>query len=187
MSKTAINFAPVGTAPTHRWNGLERVHPALVRKLQTIYQEMESGKDGTRCVMMAVAGYRTQAEQSAIYAQGRTKPGPIVTYLQTSVHQLGLAADSCFVFLDGKGRPQPTWDEPFRGAWDEFGKRTEHRGLTWGGDFTFGDTPHVQLISVAEQKRAFAIWKALETTDEPHSLKIFWAACERAGLFPADV
>lgn len=170
----------------HRWNGIERVHPALRRKVLTAMQEMESGKDSTRAVMMAVAGYRTQGEQNAIYAQGRTKPGPIVTYLQTSVHQLGLAVDCCFVYLDGKGKPQPTWDEPFRGAWDEWGRRTEGRGLTWGGDFTFGDTPHVQLISVAEQKEAFRLWRSLKTTDDAASLKAFWDACERAGLFPAD-
>ena len=49
--------------------------------------------------------YRTVAEQDALYAQGRTKPGNIVTNAKgssySSQHQWGIAAD--FYRADGKG------------------------------------------------------------------------------------
>ncbi|WP_445147328.1 hypothetical protein [Dyella sp. Tek66A03] len=32
------------------------------------------------------AGYRTHAEQDALYAQGRTKPGNVVTWTRNSRH-----------------------------------------------------------------------------------------------------
>lgn len=37
--------------------------------------------------------YRSQARQNALYAQGRTKPGPIVTYTTRSMHSKRLAFD----------------------------------------------------------------------------------------------
>ena len=46
---------------------------------------------------------RTNAEQDALYAQGRTKPGPIVTYSKAgeSYHNYGLAIDFCLI-INGK-------------------------------------------------------------------------------------
>lgn len=37
--------------------------------------------------------YRTQARQNALYAQGRTKPGPVVTWTRDSNHTKRLAVD----------------------------------------------------------------------------------------------
>ncbi len=50
-----------------------------------------------------VSGYRSFEEQAAIYAQGRTIPGPIRTKAQAglSYHNYGLATDWGY-FIDGK-------------------------------------------------------------------------------------
>jgi len=42
-----------------------------------------------------VEGLRTRARQKELYAQGRTKPGDIVTWTLNSKHILGLAVDLC--------------------------------------------------------------------------------------------
>ncbi len=49
-------------------------------------------------------GYRAQSRQNDLWAQGRTRPGPIVTWTRQSRHTVGAAAD---VLIDGdwaKGR-----------------------------------------------------------------------------------
>ena len=49
---------------------------------------------------------RTRARQAFLYAQGRTRPGPVVTYTLNSAHLYGLAAD---MVLTVNG--QPDWSE----------------------------------------------------------------------------
>jgi len=85
------------------------------------------------------SGYRSWHEQDALYARGRTAPGPIITNARggQSWHNFGLAADYVFVV---KGRV--TWDGP----WDRFGGIAVECGLEWGGNFeAFKDRPHVQM------------------------------------------
>lgn len=43
-----------------------------------------------------VAGYRSQAEQDRLFAQGRTSPGPVVTWTRSSAHTRGQAVDLAF-------------------------------------------------------------------------------------------
>jgi hypothetical protein len=63
----------------------------LSRVAQRLWQE-----HGLR--LDVIEGYRDQARQEALFAQGRTAPGPVVTWTRTSLHTLGRAAD---VYLDG--------------------------------------------------------------------------------------
>lgn len=83
---------------------------------------------------------RTKAEQDSLYAQGRTKPGNIVTKCRypMSPHCWGCAFDIA-VKVDGK----VTWGHPelYRKA----GQIGKSLGLVWGGDFkSFIDTPHFE-------------------------------------------
>lgn len=48
-----------------------------------------------------VEGLRTKERQAQLYAQGRTAPGPIVTWTLKSKHIDGLAVDLC-PFVNGK-------------------------------------------------------------------------------------
>ena len=96
-------------------------------------------------VVEIVQGLRTFAEQDELYAQGRTKPGQIVTQARggESNHNYGLAADLC-PFINGK----PNWNAPVS-VWVAIGAAAMEQGLEWGGAWKkFLDKPHVQLPSI---------------------------------------
>lgn len=84
-------------------------------------------------------GLRTMAEQAALYAQGRTAPGAIVTRAKAgeSPHNYAAAIDVVFLLPDGK----VNWDGP----WAAIGAIGERLGLVWGGSFRgFVDRPHFE-------------------------------------------
>jgi len=81
--------------------------------------------------------YRSQARQDWLYAQGRTRPGRIVTHATVSMHTSGLAADVC-PRVGGK----IPWHR--RDLFDRWGQIAEKHGLVWGGRFRSYDGPHVQ-------------------------------------------
>lgn len=85
-------------------------------------------------------GYRTFSQQDALYEQGRTKPGPIVTRARGggSWHCFGLAFDVAVVH---EGRA--TWpnDETL---WKRIGELGKAQGFEWGGDWTHPDRPHFE-------------------------------------------
>ncbi len=114
------------------------VHPVLIAKVQAIIAAM--GELGF--VLMVTDGVRTVAQQQKLYAQGRTKQGPIVTQADgvehRSNHQIGLAVDCCFV-VNGK----PSWDDAL--PWVLYGAMAETLGLTWGGGWKHPDRPHIEL------------------------------------------
>lgn len=97
-----------------------------------------------------ISGNRTYAEQDALYAQGRTKAGPIVTNAKggQSNHNFGIAWDiGLFKGTDYLG------DSPFYSQIAHIGRAM---GLAWGGDFSnFKDLPHweVQTGLTMAQKR----------------------------------
>lgn len=85
--------------------------------------------------------FRTVAEQNALYAQGRTKPGKIVTYVKgstySSQHQWGVAVD---YFHNVSGNLYPS------AFMKEVAAYAKKIGLAWGGDWkSFKDTPHLYL------------------------------------------
>ena len=87
------------------------------------------------------SGRRTFEEQTALYAQGRTAPGPIVTYAPpgTSLHESGRAFD--LAPLDRHGKPY--WPET-PALWSALGKLGEAQGLRWGGRWQVPDRPHFE-------------------------------------------
>ena len=87
--------------------------------------------------------FRSVAEQDALYAQGRTRPGSIVTNAKgssySSQHQWGIAAD--FYRADGKGAYNEAGD-----YFNRVGAIAKQLGLGWGGDWkSIVDKPHVYL------------------------------------------
>ena len=86
---------------------------------------------------------RTAAEQDELYAQGRTKPGNIVTNARgsfyRSMHQWGVAFD--FFRNDGTGAYNEAGD-----FFNRVGAIGKSIGLEWGGDWkSIKDKPHFQL------------------------------------------
>lgn len=91
----------------------------------------------------AISGYRSDAEQMALWAQGRTREGPIVTNARAgeSAHNYGLAVDLCRdADVDRRGL-QPDWSPE---AYEVLGEEARKLGLVWGGDWRRPDRPHVQ-------------------------------------------
>jgi peptidoglycan L-alanyl-D-glutamate endopeptidase CwlK len=109
-------------------------------------------------------GLRTLAEQEAIYAQGRTRPGRIVTHAPAGLsnHNYGLAVD-LVPLVNGR----PTW-QVVRSVWQAIGDEGKGAGLSWGGDWiTIKDYPHFELpvgLSVQQCLRIYnqgglpAVW-----------------------------
>jgi peptidoglycan LD-endopeptidase CwlK len=87
-----------------------------------------------------ICGLRTYAEQDALYAQGRTSPGNIVTRAKGgySNHNFGIAFD-VGVFEGNKYLS----DSP---KYKAVGVLGSDLGLEWGGNWkTISDQPHFQL------------------------------------------
>jgi peptidoglycan L-alanyl-D-glutamate endopeptidase CwlK len=86
------------------------------------------------------SGSRTQAEQDKLFAQGRTAPGPIVTWTRRSRHIGGRAID--LTLFSGS---KPVWESP---AYLRAGQIGQELGLVWGGSWKrTKDLPHFELAS----------------------------------------
>lgn len=93
--------------------------------------------------LRVTSGFRTDAQQAALYAQGRSTPGQIVTYAKTasdSAHGRAAAIDAypfdgSKIILD--------MDDP---RWATYGAIAQSRGLAWGGTWSrLMDKPHVEV------------------------------------------
>ncbi|EFS02344.1 L-alanyl-D-glutamate peptidase [Listeria seeligeri FSL S4-171] len=97
-------------------------------------------------------GYRSTAEQNALYAQGRTKPGAIVTNAKggQSNHNFGVAVDLCLYTSDGK---DVIW-ESTTSRWKKVVAAMKAEGFKWGGDWkTFKDYPHFELCDAVSGEK----------------------------------
>ena len=131
-------------------NNLKGVHPNLVAVVKRAIEITEQD-------FIVIEGVRTQARQDELWAQGRTKPGPIVTWTKdASSHGIGKdgfghAVDIC---------PYPVdWSDiskfdaiyvAMMAAAQELGVR-----LRYGGDWDMdgilrekgeSDSPHFELV-----------------------------------------
>lgn len=122
---------------------LDRLRPDFRRRLlATIAQANRetAGKFADFAEWVLFEGWRSPARQQWLYAQGRTRPGPVVTWTTQSRHTTGKAAD--VVWKDTRGRYR--WDGPPE-LWQRLGHAARANGLEWGGDWTANpDRPHVQ-------------------------------------------
>lgn len=97
-------------------------------------------------------GLRTDADQAALYAMGRTAPGSIVTNASdasTSAHGSGLAIDLAPYDLT---QLDTDWSDPdLNSKLSQIGSLAQAAGFTWGGDPAFiaqagfTDLPHVEI------------------------------------------
>jgi hypothetical protein len=119
---------------------LARVHP----KVAQLALRMVDACAQAGVAILVTQGLRTWEEQDALFAQGRTTPGKIVTKARggESWHNFGLAFD--IVVLDSIGKAD--WDTAHPG-WARAAAIGKSLGLEWGGDWKkFKDLPHFQHI-----------------------------------------
>ena len=106
--------------------------------------------------------YRTPEEQAALYAKGRTAPGPIVTHAPPgySWHEFRRAFDVAITHFPG----DMSREDLYNGPWERVGEIGESVGLEWGGRWKHPDRPHFQHTAglTLAQMRQHAKQKAEE-------------------------
>jgi len=114
---------------------VEDLQPLVKRQAKAIIDDMLMLGHEVRIV----EGYRSKARQEALYAQGRTTPGRIVTNAKPgeSLHNYGVAVD--FVFR------REGYDAS-KELWETLGTIGERNGFKWGGRWEdFVDRPHFEM------------------------------------------
>ena len=153
---------------------LERIqllHPKLRDEALELYDEIVASLTGSAICRFAYT-LRTFAEQDALFAQGRSKPGKRVTNAKggQSYHNYGLAIDIVLLVDKDKNGTFETaaWDlkTDFDGDkkadWMEVVQIFKRYGYEWGGDWKFVDAPHFQKTfgkSIYELKSLHAAGK----------------------------
>lgn len=131
-----------------------RLHPHVRDEVTKIINECDAVFGGKAIVRIA-QGLRTFAEQDALYAQGRTKPGRKVTNAKggQSIHNYGLAVDIVLlVDKDDNGTyetaswdTQKDWNKDGMPDWMQCVLIFKKYGWSWGGEWkSFKDLPHFE-------------------------------------------
>lgn len=146
------------------------LHPRIRDEVKKLIEQAELTFP-PKIAIRIVQGLRTIAEQNALYAKGRSKPGPKVTNAKggSSYHNYGLAIDFALLYdRDGNGTWETlSWDtvKDFDGDtlpdWKEVVSVFERAGYTWGGRWaTLVDAPHLQKTFGYSWKQLLAKYNA---------------------------
>lgn len=131
-----------GTLDERTEKNLATVLPSLQRAIRAwMVQRVLPWAAKRGVAVRVICGTRSYAEQDALYAQGRTKPGKKVTNARGgySNHNFGTAVD-LGIFEGGKYLEA---DAPYRELARECGLPD---GCLWGGNWqSMPDAPHYQL------------------------------------------
>jgi peptidoglycan L-alanyl-D-glutamate endopeptidase CwlK len=127
---------------------IKLLHPAIAWEVEELINAANA-LISPNITIRVVQGLRTIEEQNELYAQGRTKPGKIVTKAKggSSYHNYGMAIDFAFL-VNGKEISWDTgkdWDGDHTADWMEVVSVFEMAGYEWGGMWkTIKDYPHLQ-------------------------------------------
>ena len=125
---------------TRSLNNLNTLHPKFRPSAIQAWTQAQAAMPANVQIVV-VQGLRTFAESDALYAQGRTAPGPIVTKAAAgqSYHNYGLAFDFAMI-TDGHD------DDAVGPNWLKVVSIMEANGMFWGGNFPegFHDNPHFE-------------------------------------------
>lgn len=126
---------------TNKSRDLNHLHPKVKSLAENFLVQANAYLARYGYQVKVISTLRNNKEQADLYAQGRTKPGKIVTNAGPgkSVHNFGCAFD-IGIFRDGIYNP-PAGDKYY----DEISKIGKTIGLEWGGDWiSIKDRPHYQ-------------------------------------------
>lgn len=124
----------------------DRLHPLVANRGESFIRLAHSCLD---LEVRLTSGYRSAKEQNALYAQGRSEPGRVVTNAKAgqSYHNYGLAVD--FVIIHNNKTDYDLNADRNRNDipdWQELGELGKALGFEWGGDWnSFPDYPHLQM------------------------------------------
>lgn len=114
---------------------IQTLHPKVRDKARQFILAAE--KQGIK--LRVTSALRNYAEQTTLYAQGRTAPGNIVTNAKAgeSSHNFGTAIDVVPI-VNGVAQ----WDTD----WTKIAEIGKSVGFSWGGDWkSFKDKPHFEM------------------------------------------
>ncbi len=131
-------------APSGNFSGIdprsERAIATLQPQVQPYARALVTKAAAAGITIRVISGLRTYAEQNALYEQGRSKPGRVVTNARGgfSNHNFGIAFD--IGIFDGSRYIE---ESP---RYKAVGALGVDLGLEWGGNWkTIKDEPHFQL------------------------------------------
>jgi peptidoglycan LD-endopeptidase CwlK len=143
-------------------NDLQPYVKYLAQKLIT-----EAEKQGIK--VLVTSTLRDDEYQGILYAQGRSKPGPVITTLKKpGAHGKGLAFDVC---QNIKGHE---YDNTF---FEKVGRIGVSIGLEWGGNWkNFVDKPHFQYVQgLTNNQIRSGMMPKFPTIPTPPPIKEHWA------------
>ena len=157
------------------------MHPTLQKKCKALISKCKA--QGIDIVITQTL--RTKAEQDGYYAQGRSKPGDIVTGVRYpySNHCWGVAFDFAV-----KVRGQITWNKAYYLKVGPIGKSL---GLEWGGYWKHQDSPHFQLsgfeaeelvMKYSTLKKFMSTWEVEEELKEVPVVMEGKVALQKGGI-----
>jgi len=134
---------------------VKELHPAIRDKVIAAIDNAESRLGPYACIRI-VQGLRTISYQDELFAQGRSKPGKIVTKAKggKSWHNYGLAVDCAILYDKDKNGTFEflSWsdiedaDHDGDADWMEMVAAFKEQGFDWGGDWkTLKDEPHFEM------------------------------------------
>jgi len=125
---------------------LGSLNKKALAKLDPFVSQVEALLTPKGVTVEVISGLRSWAAQAALFASGRTRPGPIVTKARpgSSWHNYGLAIDLGLfkngVYLDEKN---PALADKL---YAEIGALAGKLGIEWAGNWrSFQETPHFQV------------------------------------------
>lgn len=124
-------------------------HPKLRDELEKLVEKINKDILTGSAKVRITHTLRTFVEQDELYAQGRTKPGKIVTNVKggDSFHNYGLACDIVLIIngITASWDTKKDFDKDQQSDWMEVVKVFKDAGWVWGGDWrTFKDMPHFE-------------------------------------------
>ncbi len=144
----------------------EKVIASLLPEVRPMARALVQKASVSGITIKVISGLRSPEEQDALYAQGRTAPGSIVTNARGgySNHNFGIAFD-VGVFERNRYRPE---SEKYKAV----GVLGMDLGLEWGGNWkTIVDQPHFQLRPVwatdLTEKQMLAELRSRQADGEP--------------------
>lgn len=159
-AKHAPSAAPGGQTFDDRTERmLATLDPKAQEKFRPFVEAAKATAAALGCDYIAISGNRSWAEQDALYAKGRTAPGPKVTNARGgySAHNFGIALDfgafRAGRYLDEEDPATATHIHQAVAA------HAADHGLDWGGAWaSFPDPPHFEVrtgLSIAEKRTRY--------------------------------
>jgi peptidoglycan L-alanyl-D-glutamate endopeptidase CwlK len=163
---------------------IKLLHPVVRNEVQEAVTHINTNLLGKNVRLRLAYTLRTIEEQNLLYAQGRTKPGKIVTNAKggQSVHNYGLAFD-IVILLDKNGDGNfetASWDTKADNDnngltdWTIIARYLKSTGWSWGGDWkSFPDYPHFEKTFGHNWRSLQALYNSGNVITETINNKIY--------------